>query len=530
VTYRRRNVLAAAVALVLLAACSRTTHLGSSASRTTGPATSETGTAPASSAPSSPASSSSPQSTTPDTTTPDTTTPDTTTARTDSSEPTDSSASTTTKYGPNDDNKIIEQAVVDVDNYWSKEFPALYPNQTYEPFDRSRLYPYGPNNPPPSCGGSGPADYPTVAKNAFYCPEGDFVAWDHAALTPDLLRNFGPLTLGIVIAHELGHRVQNEHGILDGRFITFVTEQQADCFAGAWVQHLRQDGDSSIDASDAALDQALAGFLTIRDPVGTDAETDPRAHGSAFQRVSAFQDGFSKGPEKCRSYEDGSIDFTPETFNDQTDAFTSGNLDYNEVEPLAIANLNAFWSTVLTSLHKSWTDPKVDAFDPAAGVTCGNKSAKGQKAVGLHFYCPDDDSVVWDEAQLMPKLYEGVGDMAVAVVVANAYSERVQHLLGLPTRTHDALLQADCLTGVWAGTDKNGQLESSFPQDAQLSLSPGDLDEVVAGFLQFGRGGAIDGKAPNATAFERVESFRNGFFAAFDNGTAAGLKACGVTP
>lgn len=428
-------------------------------------------------------------------------------------------------YGPDDDNLIIKNAVAEVTKYWVDEFPKLYPGQVYHPVDPSRLYPYGPNNPPPACGGSGVADYQTVAMNAFYCPPEDYVAWDHAALTPALLRDFGPLALGIVMAHELGHKVQNEHGILDGRFITFVTEQQADCFAGAWVKSVRGNSSPHFDASDTALDDALSGFLKIRDPIGTNVVSDSNAHGSAFQRINAFEDGLTTGPDKCKSYEAGDIRFVPETFNDTRDLLSNGNLPYDQLEPLVIKNLNGFWTAAFSLLGKTWTEPKVNAFNPSAGVTCAKTTVKD--ATGLYFYCPDNDTVNWDEGSLMPKVYQNAGDMAVAEIIATDYSQRAQSVLGLPNNITAGQLQTDCMTGVWTGMAKNGQLDSTLPPDAQLSLSPGDLDEVVAGFLKY-NGGGLDQSRSSSTAFERINSFRSGFFEAFTNGLQSGLGACHV--
>src|SRR5204862_5470798 len=194
-----------------------------------------------------------------------------------------------TTFGPNDDDAIITKAVDDVQSFYEDLFPKLY-GKPFQPLSGG-TFPYGPQNPPPNCGGLGTSDYREVAENAFYCPEGDFMAWDTDNLTNDLLNNFGPFTLAIVVAHELGHAIQARHGILDGQFITFVTEQQADCFAGAYTRHVQQGGSKDFTVQLSDLDNAIGGFLLIRDPVGTDTVNDVSAHGSAFQRINAFEDG-----------------------------------------------------------------------------------------------------------------------------------------------------------------------------------------------------------------------------------------------
>ena len=64
------------------------------------------------------------------------------------------------------------------------------------------------------------------------------------------------------------------------------------------------------------LDDVVRGFLRLRDQVGSDPATR-QAHGSYFDRVSAFYEGFDKGVASCRD------DFGPDRlFTDA--AFTSG--------------------------------------------------------------------------------------------------------------------------------------------------------------------------------------------------------------
>ena len=440
-----------------------------------------------------------------------------------SSGPPDSVVPGKTRFGPNDDDPIIEKAVTDVQTFYAEIFPKLY-GTTFEPLSGG-TFPFGPDNPPPACGGRGKSDYREVAQNAFYCPLGDFMAWDTVNLTNDLLDNFGPFTLAIVVAHELGHAIQQRHGILDGRFITFVTEQQADCFAGAYTAHVQQGGSKDFTVQLTDLDAAIGGFLLIRDPVGTDTVNDVSAHGSAFQRINAFEDGLQEGPEKCKSYEQETFNFVPEVF-DPGDLEQTVNLPFPEVEPLVIANLEGFWSAAFNDINQTWQRAKINAFDPAQGVRCGGDRQEGDDAVGLVFYCAEDDTLNWDERFLMPAVYE-LGDLAQAVVIANEYSTRAQHLAGLTTGTLDARLQADCFTGVWVATTKTGEVNRTLPDEAQISLSPGDLDEAVSAFLEFGKATASEsGNSTSGSTFQHLDAFRAGFFSAFNDGYKAGLSKC----
>jgi predicted metalloprotease len=419
------------------------------------------------------------------------------------------------------DDQIIRRSIDDVETWLAEEYPRLY-GEPYKKIAGGK-YPYGPSNPPPECGGPGKANYNDVAENAFYCPPGDFVAWDDVKLTNKLLDEFGPYTLGIVVAHELGHGVQARHGMLDGRFITFLTEQQADCFAGAYTRWVAEGHSNLWELKLSDLDQALGGFLQIRDPVGTDTVNDASAHGSAFQRINAFEDGLSEGADRCKDYESGNITFVPETFTSETDYANSGNLPLHQLEPAVAQNLDAFWAKAFTDISKSWTALSAYPFNPdTEKVACGSESATGADAVGLAFYCATDDAAFWDDAYLMPYVWENIGDFANAILIANLYSERAQILAGLDTGTLESALQGDCFTGVWAATTATAELSTD------LTLSPGDLDEAVGAFLQFSDNAADieSGSGTTGSAFQRLDSFRRGFLTAYNGGYLSGLNDC----
>ncbi len=359
--------------------------------------------------------------------------------------------------------------------------------------------------------------------NAFYCPNGDFVAWDDVDLTNKLLDEFGPYTLAIVVAHELGHGIQQRAGVFDLNLITFVTEQQADCFAGAYTQWVAQGNSNLFELQLKDLDQALGGFLQILDPVGTDSVNDAGAHGSAFQRINAFEDGLKEGASTCKDYTNGSFNFVPEVFTDETDLESGGNLTLDQILSELPTNLDAFWTKAFVDINQSWTAAKLNAFDPDnEGARCGTDTASGDDAIGLAFYCSDDDTINVDATYLLPYALENIGDLADGVLIGDLYSQRAQSLAGLDTGTLDANLQADCFTGVWVGTLSTGELS----QD--LTLSPGDLDEAVGAFLQFSDN-ADDIESGNGTtgsAFQRLDAFRAGFFSSRNNGYANGLSVC----
>jgi predicted metalloprotease len=139
----------------------------------------------------------------------------------------------------------------------------------------------------PACGKE-----PAPANNAFYCPVGDFIAWDESGLMIPYYVQGGDFAASFVLAHEFGHAMQARlprpapAGVL--------RELQADCFAGAWSRWVASRG--LLEAGD--LDEATMAVFIARDVPGT-PWTDPRAHGSGFQRTRAFGDGVEAGARIC---------------------------------------------------------------------------------------------------------------------------------------------------------------------------------------------------------------------------------------
>src|SRR5215510_10284359 len=79
----------------------------------------------------------------------------------------------------------IDATIADIQAYWSQVMPDVYGKQ-YEAIPSDRVYAYSESNPPPNCddGGQTRAPYEDVAGNAFYCGNGDFVAYDEQGLLP----------------------------------------------------------------------------------------------------------------------------------------------------------------------------------------------------------------------------------------------------------------------------------------------------------------------------------------------------------
>ena len=83
---------------------------------------------------------------------------------------------------------------------------------------------------------------------------------------------------------------------------TVYFEQQADCFAGAWAQHVADSDDENVHLASSDLDTALAGLLTLSDPSGIDGAQDGRARQRLRpgQRVPGRVRGWRGGVRRLR--------------------------------------------------------------------------------------------------------------------------------------------------------------------------------------------------------------------------------------
>jgi uncharacterized protein len=161
-----------------------------------------------------------------------------------------------------------------------------------------------------------------AAMGPFYCPADDRVYLD-LGFFDDLASRFhapGQFPQAYVIAHEVGHHVQNLLGITakvdqmresmskrDANALSVRVELQADCFAGVWANRADQkSGGKMIDDKD--VDQALAAASAIGDDrLQKQAQgrivPDSFTHGSSAQRTRWFRIGLDSGdPNKCDTF------------------------------------------------------------------------------------------------------------------------------------------------------------------------------------------------------------------------------------
>lgn len=159
------------------------------------------------------------------------------------------------------------------------------------------------------------------AVGPFYCP-GDRQVYLDLGFFEEMQTRFhadGDFARAYVIAHEVGHHVQNLLGIfaktaearqrgapMEGaNGLSVRQELQADCFAGVWANHAQQqlqwlqpgDIEAALNAANAIGDDTLQ-----REARGT-VVPDSFTHGSSAQRVRWFKIGFDGGDlDRCNTF------------------------------------------------------------------------------------------------------------------------------------------------------------------------------------------------------------------------------------
>ena len=195
-----------------------------------------------------------------------------------------------TNNGPID--KLALLSINDIEEYWKGVYSQSLKG-TFKPVDKFVSYDSDDPNSPIVCRRK---TYKFV--NAFFNSRCDLIAWDRGVLFPLAQRYFGDMSVTGILAHEFGHALQRMAKLVSTNDPTIVFEQQADCFAGVYLYWVASGKSPRFTLSTAdGLDHVMAGLITMRDPV--EDREDDNEHGSALDRISAFQIGFMTGASAC---------------------------------------------------------------------------------------------------------------------------------------------------------------------------------------------------------------------------------------
>lgn len=145
-----------------------------------------------------------------------------------------------------------------------------------------------------------------------YCPADETIYIDETFFD-ELTRRFdaqgGDVAEAYVIAHEVGHHVQNLLGTNDQVYaargsdnandLSVKLELQADCFAGLWAHSIQGLGVFDEGEISEAMDAAEAvGDDRIQEKTSGRIDPESWTHGSSAQRLQAFNSGFESGQVK----------------------------------------------------------------------------------------------------------------------------------------------------------------------------------------------------------------------------------------
>ncbi|MDT5388989.1 MAG: hypothetical protein QOE04_2630 [Mycobacterium sp.] len=405
-----------------------------------------------------------------------------------------------TDDGPVD--KLALLAVNDVAEYWSKNYPDSFHGK-FSPIEKLLSWDSEDPSSPTVCGTETYQE-----PNAFFCPSKDIMAWDRGVLVPIGKQFFGDVSIGALLGHEYGHAIQNMAGLVDDDTPTVVAEQQADCFAGGYTRWVAEGQSPRFQLSTGdGLNHVLAAAITLRDPIIRPNTTDllEQGHGTALDRVSAFQMGFAGSPEDCAKIDLDEIeqrrgDLPMELPLDQS----SGEVQTGEV---------TLDESTLTDLMEVLGE--IYQLKEAPTLKLESEDCSDAKPSPPASYCPSTNTISVDLSALQDLGQAATernkvliqGDNTALSVLTSRYALAVQHEKGDKLDSAAAALRTACLTGL-------AQAAMSKPIDVPsgrgLTLTAGDLDEAVAGLLTNGLVASnVNGETVPA-GFTRIVAFRSG--------------------
>lgn len=203
--------------------------------------------------------------------------------------------------------QFVKTILAETEDTWNSVFAQS--GQRYQP---PKLVLYD-NQVQSACGVS------SAASGPFYCP-GDYQIYIDLSFLNELRQMGAPgdFAFAYVIAHEVGHHVQNITGIARdvrqqqaraskarSNALSVKMELQADCFAGVWINHTEKreaileqgDIEEGMKAAEAVGDD------TIMRRAGRAPRKENFTHGSSKERMQWFSQGMRTGNvQSCNTF------------------------------------------------------------------------------------------------------------------------------------------------------------------------------------------------------------------------------------
>jgi hypothetical protein len=198
-----------------------------------------------------------------------------------------------------EEGRFVSTVLADTEDAWQKIFAAE--GRTYR--DPTLVLFSGQTNS--ACG------FASMASGPFYCPRDQklYVDLDFYRELRDRFQAPGDFAEAYVIAHEVGHHVQNLLGTLPqvdqarqasgetaANRLSVGLELQADCFAGIWARSAEKEGILDVGDIDEALRAAAAvGDDNLQRRSQGYVVPETFTHGTSEQRSRWFKRGYNQG-------------------------------------------------------------------------------------------------------------------------------------------------------------------------------------------------------------------------------------------
>lgn len=195
---------------------------------------------------------------------------------------------------------FVSAVLASTEDFWSETFTSE--NMSYS---EPGMVIYEDGTATSGCG------FGSAQAGPFYCPADENVYID-LSFWRDLSERFGApgdFAMAYVIAHEVGHHIQNELGVMseynnvrqqlsetEANELNVRLELQADYFAGVWAKYAQEQGLLETGDIEEALQAAFAvGDDTIQERATGRVVPDSFTHGTAEQRQAWFMRGLEYG-------------------------------------------------------------------------------------------------------------------------------------------------------------------------------------------------------------------------------------------
>lgn len=403
--------------------------------------------------------------------------------------------------------QLSAMTISDVEDYWSEHFSEVS-DDDFTPVDNLQSWDATDSSDDFAVCGEVRYGFP----NAMYCYRTDTIAWDRGDMMFNRRRVFGDIGLPAVLAHEYGHAIQNHADLVNSSDSVLVEEQQADCFEGAYMRWVAEGNSSRFTLSTGdGLNDVLAELVSSRDEILTEDELEEFAdssgeHGSAFERISAFQMGLIDGPAACVEIDEREVEQRRGDLPVALPADVTGEFEVtDESVELFIGALDLMFEPA---------NPPNLSLDAGEIASCPDAEPTEAAA-----YCPASNTIAVDveelagfgEAAVRRSGSVVTGDNTAYSILTSRYMLAMQHERGVPLGNADAALRTACMTGVSTTMMFDGV---TGDDGNTLTLTAGDLDEAVSGLLTNGLAATDVNGEGVPSGFSRIDAFRAGVLGA----------------